>query len=111
MPLPPFLYDTMPLASATSPAILPASSAGESLVGRRKYPPPESSTPMTVAEARAILERHDWTQAAIAAAMGVHLRTAQRWFTESEQVPGPVAALLRVYDKHPTVRPPELRTS
>jgi transcriptional regulator with XRE-family HTH domain len=61
---------------------------------------------MTVAEARAILDRHDWTQAAIASAMGVHLRTAQRWFTETERdVPGPVAALLRLYDAHPAVRP------
>lgn len=60
---------------------------------------------MTGAEARAILERHGWTQASVAEAMDVHLRTAQRWFTESDRVPGPVAALLRLYDEYPAVRP------
>lgn len=65
---------------------------------------------MTVAEARAILAKHDWTQVSIAESMGVHLRTAQRWFTESEQVPGPVAVLLRLFDQYPAVRPPALRS-
>lgn len=64
---------------------------------------------MTVLEAREILERHTWTQQAIATAAGVHLRTAQRWFTETEHVPGPVATLLRLFDQYPICRPPSLR--
>lgn len=89
--------------------MLPGSPESErDCLGKRTQPMPEGFTPMTVAEARAILERHGWTQAAIARVSGVHLRTAQRWFAADGEVPGPVAALLRLFDRHPGIRPPEL---
>jgi transcriptional regulator with XRE-family HTH domain len=60
---------------------------------------------MTPVEARAILARHQWTQLQVAQGMGVSLRSAQRWFTEVEEVPPPVAVLLRTWDSLAATRP------
>lgn len=103
----------MPLVEQMDTNMLPGSAIfpllpGSTPLGKRTNPLPEGFQPMTVAEAREILERHNWTQAAFARTAGVHLRTAQRWFADEGDVPGPVAALLRLYDKFPGCRPPEL---
>lgn len=79
-------------------------------MGKRIFPRPGGHQPMTPAEARGVLERNDWTQLAVALAMGVSLRAAQRWFrTDSEaMVPPPVATLLRLFDSMPATRPASL---
>ena len=52
---------------------------------------------MTAAEFREARERLGLSAAKLAAKLGVHVRTVQRWADGSHEVPGPAAAALRTY--------------
>jgi hypothetical protein len=71
---------------------------------------PHRQEPMSVAQGRRILDRFGWTQAVVADACGVSLRTMQRALSDSRtNVPRPIAAMLWTWSRHPESQPPELR--
>lgn len=93
-------------------SILTAALAVLTLHGQQPAVPafPDEPPAMTVAEARRILDRFHWTQGDVALALGVTLRTMQRWLKEDRgDIPGPLAAALDTWQRHPESQPLALR--
>lgn len=57
-------------------------------------------------ELRRALVQLDLTQAEAARALGVGLRTVQGWVAGEHEIPGPAARLVRLWLRHPGLRPP-----